>query len=81
MTYKESFCEFCFNGGITSKKKKIIQSLFEEAIVCHELGEEEEDNLSCAEELDKTTKNDLIKECNHSDEKDPFGVTEKVVQH
>ena len=79
LTYEESFCEFCFNGGITGKKKKIVQPLFEEVIVHHELGKEEEDNLSCAEEFDKTFTNALVKDCIYSDEEDPFGVTEKFI--
>ena len=80
LTYEESFRDFCLNGGTTGKKKKVVQPLFEEVIVRHELGGEEEDNLPCADELDKTSKNTLIKDSNDSDEEDPFGVTDKFIQ-
>ena len=62
------------------ERKKIVQPLYKEVIVRHELGEEEEDNLPCAEEFDKTFKNTLVKDSIDSNEEDPFGVTDKFIQ-
>ena len=54
--------------------------MFEKVIVCHELWDEKDDILSCAEEFDNSNENALVKECDDSEEEDPFGVTENVVQ-
>lgn len=36
-TFEESFREFCINGGLSGKKRKRIEPVFEEVKVCHGL--------------------------------------------
>ena len=45
--YKKLFYGFYSNGGITGKKKKIVQLLFEEVIVRHGLGDKEDIFCMC----------------------------------
>ena len=59
-------------------RKKFVQPFFEKVFFCHELGNKEVNILLCVDEIDNSTENALVKECNDSDEEDPFGVTEKV---
>ena len=50
--------------------------MFEEVIICHELGDEEDDILLCADEIDNSTENALVKECDDSKEENLVGMIE-----
>ena len=82
-SYEESFQLFCFNGGVSCKRKKRTTPLYEAVKIRHELwGEPDEPNLcEAVENTNNITQPSHCnnEECNNKEDEDPFGSNTKSV--
>jgi len=83
-SFEESFQEFCVNGGVTGKGKKIMQPLFEEVQIRHELWDEQDESHPylhiMQDETVKSLKNSNEENGEDSEDEDPFGVNVEPYQ-